>query len=72
MYGAPNSLPVSVKKTLLRKIIHIELLAARATHQGLESSFFCWASWPRLAAQECFFTDTGIIMILARASKPCI
>ena len=37
-----------LKKGLLRKIIHIGILAFRAPNQLLDRSFCCWVAWPRL------------------------
>ena len=57
---AHKHIPVSVQKTLLRKIIHIGILVFRSPNQGLESSFCCWTAGQGLAQKERFLTDTGM------------
>ena len=48
-------LPASVKKTLLRKTIHVEILAFRASNQGLDCSFCRWVAGHGLAEKNCVF-----------------
>ena len=43
------------EKTLLRRKRQVGRQAFRAPNQGLESSLYCWTSWPRLAQKECCF-----------------
>ena len=45
-------IPVSVKKTLLRKIIDIGILAFRAPNQRLDCSFCCRVAGRGLAEKE--------------------
>ena len=50
-------LPVSVEKALLRRRIHIGLLAFRTPNQGLESSL-CWkTAWQRLQQKGILFSQ---------------
>ena len=55
-------IPVSVKKTLLRKMIGMGTLAFRAPNQGLESSFCRWVAGQRLAWKECIFHRHRYVM----------
>ena len=48
-------IPVSVKKTFLRKIWHLGMSAFRAPNQRLESGFCCWTAGQGLAQKECCF-----------------
>ena len=41
-------IPVSVKKTILRKRRQVGKSDLKAPNLGLNSSFCCWAAWPRL------------------------
>ena len=53
-------MPVSVKKTLLRRIIPFGNLAWKTPNQGLERRFCCSFAGQRLAQKGRFFTDTGV------------
>ena len=48
-------IPVSVKTTILRRRIHMKLLASKTPNQGLNNSFCCWTAGQRLAQKECSF-----------------
>ena len=56
---ARTRVPESVKKTLLRKIIHVRILAFRPPNQRLYCSFRRWIAGHGLAEKKCLFTDTG-------------
>ena len=43
------------EKTLLRRRIHVKLLASKTPNQGLESSFCCWTAGQGLVQKECLF-----------------
>ena len=47
-------LPVSVKKTVLRRRRPMGTLASKSPNQGPESSFCCWSASSRFAQNECF------------------
>ena len=53
--NASTLLSVSVKKTLLQKMIQVGISVFRAPNQGLESSFCCWTAGQGLAQKECYF-----------------
>ena len=57
------------KETLLRMRRQGGLLACRTPNQRLESNFRCCVAWQRFMWQECFFTDTGIIVKGSAASE---
>ena len=49
-----SMIPASVKRTLLRRRRHVGILAFKAPHEGLESSF-CWnIARQRFVSKECF------------------
>ena len=52
-------MPVSVKKTLLRRGMPLGRQAFGATNQGVESSCSCYVIRPGLEKKKVFFTDAG-------------
>ena len=45
---------------ILRRRRNVGILASKAPHQGLKSSFGCWIARRRLARKECFSTQASI------------
>ena len=61
-HPAPAGIPLSVKKTLLRRRRRLGKRAFRAPNQGLDSSFCRWIAGQRLATNTCFFAQTPVGM----------
>ena len=55
-----QTVPVSVKKTLLRRWRQMGENAFRAPNQGLDSSLSCGIAGQRLAYKECVFSQTPV------------
>ena len=58
-----SSLPVSVKKTLLRIRRQAGESALKAPNLELDCSFCCWVAWPGLARKESFCSQKPVCML---------
>ena len=68
------SIPVSVNKTLLRKILPVAILAFRSPNQVPDFSFCRWIAGHGLAEKDCFCSQTlvGSLIFLCHDICSCI